>query len=189
MVVGCGPHLGAHEPRKCIRHHVGGVRRPHEPSGEARQLDGVLCVEPQEPVVEFDHRVCVVTGSPNGYALTTFTAVDDDTTALVAELELLEQRRNGLAEAYAAGEIDRAQLAAGTAALDVKRDTVRAGTAETSASADPIDVDELRRLWETGEVEWTNRVAASILESVVVHPAVVGRNYFDPGRLEVRWRR
>ncbi|MGF1667472.1 MAG: hypothetical protein ACFCVC_14515 [Acidimicrobiia bacterium] len=107
----------------------------------------------------------------------------------MAELELLEQRRNGLAEAYAAGEIDRAQLAAGTAALDVKRDTVRAGTAETSASADPIDVDELRRLWETGEVEWTNRVAASILESVVVHPAVVGRNYFDPGRLEVRWRR
>ena len=37
-------------------------------------------------------------------------------------------------------------------------------------------------------MEWRRHLAGQLIDRVVAHPAVAGRNYFDPDKIEVRWR-
>ncbi len=37
-------------------------------------------------------------------------------------------------------------------------------------------------------IEWRRHLAGQLTDQVVAHPAVAGRNYFDPDKIEVRWR-
>lgn len=104
---------------------------------------------------------------------------------LLAEIEAIEARRTGLAEAFAVGEIDRAQLAAGTARLDEQRDELRS---RLTSTAPALSVDDLRDLWDSERVDWRNRVATTLIESIIINPAVRGRSKYDPGRVEVNWR-
>ena len=54
----------------------------------------------------------------------------------LAEIDAVEARRTELAEAFAMGEIDRAQLAAATAKLDSQRDQLRG-----QLTSGPADLD------------------------------------------------
>jgi DNA invertase Pin-like site-specific DNA recombinase len=110
---------------------------------------------------------------------------DTGNTDTLAEIEAVEARRTELAEAFAVGEIDRAQLAAATAKLDGQRDELRS---RLTSAPDDLDLDTLRELWESERVDWKARVAATLIESVTINPAVRGRSKYDPDRVEVRWR-
>jgi site-specific DNA recombinase len=102
-----------------------------------------------------------------------------------AEIERVEARRTEAAEAFAVGEIDRGQLAAITERLDAQRDDLRSRL--TSNPGEALDVERLRELWESGRVEWRNRVAATLIESITINPAVPGRSKYDPDRVEISW--
>ena len=104
----------------------------------------------------------------------------------MAELDALERRRTDAAEAFAMGEIDRSQLAAITAKLDERRDEII--TKLKPANGPRLTIHDLADLWESEDVQWRNRVASTLFEKIVVHPAVQGRNFYDPDRVEIVWR-
>jgi len=110
---------------------------------------------------------------------------DTDNSGVLAELETVEARRTELAEAFALGQIDRTQLVAATASLDTQRDDLRD---RLSTPATALDIDTLRDLWNSERVEWRNRVATTLIESVTIRPAIRGRTVYDPERVEVVWR-
>lgn len=108
-----------------------------------------------------------------------------DNSEIVAKLDALDRRRTELAEAFAMNEIDRAQLRAGTARIDEQRQDLRSQLAPTRGPL--LTVGDLVDLWESEDVEWRHRVAAVLFDKVIVNPAVRGRNYFDPGRVDIVW--
>ena len=46
----------------------------------------------------------------------------------------------------------------------------------------------LREAWESRGLSWRRAVLAAVVERVVLHPCLQGRNVFDPSRIEVVWR-
>jgi hypothetical protein len=52
----------------------------------------------------------------------------------------------------------------------------------------PSGLRALEAAWEDGEVSWRKALVRVVLEAVVLHPAVMGRNFFDPSRVELVWR-
>ena len=109
---------------------------------------------------------------------------------LRAERDGLRERLAGLAEAYATGDIDRAQLAAGTRRLNARMTTVEE---ELAASAtDPT----LAAVVERGDVEgeWltlpqeTQRRIIGVLMTLELLPVGSGQRIFDPARsVRITW--
>lgn len=52
----------------------------------------------------------------------------------------------------------------------------------------PSTRDALEKAWETRDLSWRRAVLSALIEKVSISPAVRGRNYFDPNRIEVTWR-
>jgi len=48
--------------------------------------------------------------------------------------------------------------------------------------------ESLKTDWDTLDVSRRQAIMAAVLDSVVVGPAVRGRNFFDPSRLSPVWR-
>lgn len=46
----------------------------------------------------------------------------------------------------------------------------------------------LEAAWEDADLHWRKALLHAVLEAVVVNPAVKGRNFFDPARVELVWR-
>ena len=46
----------------------------------------------------------------------------------------------------------------------------------------------LRQRWEERGLDWRRAVIKTVIDRVVVHPAVKGRNTFDPDQIEIVWR-
>ena len=109
---------------------------------------------------------------------------DTGNSDVLAEIETVEARRTQLAEAFAMGEIDRAQLSAGTFRLDEQRDELRS---KLTSAPSTLTVDDLRELWDSERVDWRNRVASTLIESIVINRAVPGRSKYDPDRVEITW--
>ena len=104
---------------------------------------------------------------------------------LLERLDGITDRRTVLAEAFAMGEIDRAQLAAATAKLNDQETDLRSQIVDEHD--DLPDVEDLANLFRSEDAEWRRRVAMVLIAQVVVNPAVRGRNFFDPARVEVVW--
>lgn len=99
-------------------------------------------------------------------------------------------RLDGLAEAFASGDIDRRQLTAGTARL---RDRLAAIDMEfPSLSSAPVlgsivAAQDVSVVWGTMDTA-TRREAVSVLAKVTVHPAGRGARIFDPETVTIEWR-
>lgn len=118
---------------------------------------------------------------------------DDSGGHVEAELADVEKRRARLAaDHYAHGLIDRTQFAAATRALDERMATLRSRMAQqvTDArlAAVAADSDRLTASWPDLSLDQRRTVVAALVETVEVHPAVRGRNRFDPDRVRVQFR-
>lgn len=102
---------------------------------------------------------------------------DDGAVARAVERETLRQRQREAAEMFAAGEIARAQLAAVTAATGkrlAELDQLDAATVHTSALGVFRGGDDVRRVWESLDIERQRAVIREIMR-VVVLPIKRGR--------------
>ena len=64
-----------------------------------------------------------------------------------------------------------------------------AGQAATrTLTALPVGERALRAAWASLGLSWRRAVLAAVVERVVLHPCLQGRNVFDPSRIEVIWR-
>jgi hypothetical protein len=51
----------------------------------------------------------------------------------------------------------------------------------------PTSAGTFRAAWDGSYVEWRRRPLVAVVEHVKVPPAVKGRNFFDPDRVEIVW--
>ena len=72
--------------------------------------------------------------------------------------------------------------------IDATRRALARRDGSSTLQALPSGSGALRDAWDAGDVQWRRRLLGAVLERVVLHPAVRGRNTFDPDRLEYRWR-
>lgn len=113
---------------------------------------------------------------------------DDPMEALGA----VERRAEELAEAWAAGELTRAEWQAARRGLDTKRDELRSAVAEEAGQSAVVpylvDPGLLASKWQDLDFDQRRAVLESVLESVKVDPARRGFNRFDPSRVDIAWR-
>jgi site-specific DNA recombinase len=112
---------------------------------------------------------------------------------LVAELAEDEAALAQLAaDHYSARLISRAEYLAARSALEAKITATRRALGRRRGAdvlADlPRAEEALRAAWAAGSVDWRRVVLGTVLEAVVVGPAVRGRNRFDPHRIHPVWR-
>jgi hypothetical protein len=62
-----------------------------------------------------------------------------------------------------------------------------AGQAATRTLA-ALPVGGAAEAWESRGLSWRHAVLAAVVQRVVLHPCLPGRNAFDPSRIEVLWR-
>jgi site-specific DNA recombinase len=104
------------------------------------------------------------------------------------ECELLD-RLDELVDAFADGTLSRADYARARARVEARMDTTRRRLAGPDSYADPADrgAGAAGGLGDPG-LSWRRAVLAAVVERVVLHPCLQGRNVFDPSRIEVVWR-
>jgi site-specific DNA recombinase len=112
---------------------------------------------------------------------------------LHARIRADEDELEALAADHGNGEISRAEWRAArapiVARLDAARERLATSTQTTALHGFVGTLEEMRARWEWCNVSQHRAVVTAVLESVIVHPApVMGRNRFDPDRLEPRWR-
>lgn len=112
--------------------------------------------------------------------------------AIVAELAELEGRLGELAVLWADGGLDRRSWSVARERIERRVGELR-GRLE---SARDVGVrgwvgrsGVLAEVWPSLSVDQRRAVVSVAVERLVVHPAVRGRNFFDPDRVEIVWRR
>jgi site-specific DNA recombinase len=105
-----------------------------------------------------------------------------DVQGLHAEASTLRTRRDQLAEAFAAGEITRSQLVAGSRRIEARLGELEgqlAAVARTSALSAFVTADDVRAVWDGLDVDRRRAVIAELC-SVTIHPSGRGAKRFDP---------
>jgi len=142
------------------------------------------------PVDEFIRdRVLVALAAPDARDL--LVAHDrPDVDELRDELTTLTNRLDELAAAFAAGEIDRAQLRTGTAKIRTRTEQVSDSLADAervSVLGDLVTADDVAAVWEGLDLD-RQRAAVDVLMSVRLLPVGRGARTFRPDTVEVEWR-
>lgn len=109
---------------------------------------------------------------------------------LVDDERGLRQRLDGLAEAYAAGDIDGSQLAAGSRRLKAELSEVTAALARTARSpalGHLITADDVQAAWGALHVD-NQREVLRVLIDVTLSPVGRGRRAFDPNTVGIAWK-
>lgn len=108
--------------------------------------------------------------------------------ALRADEEMMEQ----FVRDYADRLIDRAQYLGGTQRVRERIETTRRELARNAGTrvvaSVPSTRKALEKAWEERGLEWRRSLLSLVLDRVVLHPALKGRNFFDPERVELVWR-
>jgi hypothetical protein len=72
--------------------------------------------------------------------------------------------------------------------MDTTRRRLAGQAATQTLAALPVGERALREAWASRGLSWRRTVLAAVVERVVLHPCLQGRNVFDPSRIEVVWR-
>jgi hypothetical protein len=117
---------------------------------------------------------------------------DGDDTAELDELARLDHRRVELGEMWAAGELDRASWAVALRRLDADVNAVSERVRQRS-TASPLaaygDVKGgLRASWPNLHIDQQRAIIGAAVDTVVIGPAVKGRNTFDESRVSIKWK-
>ena len=92
---------------------------------------------------------------------------------------------------YTNGILPRGEYLMARRRLEVRIDQLRADVAalQQPATLDlPGSHDGLRQAWAEGDTRWRQALIGHVIERVVLHPAVKGRNFFSPDRVAIEWR-
>jgi hypothetical protein len=118
----------------------------------------------------------------------------DDSRGRVEELRNDERRvrarLDGLAEAYAAGDIDSQALRAGSRRLRGRLEGVSQELTELLSIptlAPLLTADDVAEEWATLDVD-RKRAVIELLVEISIHPAGRGARVFDPTTVRVEWR-
>jgi hypothetical protein len=113
---------------------------------------------------------------------------DDERAHLAADRAQLEE----LATAYGEKQITFREFLAARKPIETRIEAARRALARltrTEAITPYVgNAGALREAWADLQLTRQRAIVASILDRVVVSPAVRGRNRFDPGRLAPVWR-
>jgi hypothetical protein len=106
-----------------------------------------------------------------------------------SELGATERRLEELASMWAAGEIERREWLAARDPLMQRRDSLQQQVATQTRRSALIALEgDVRRRWAGCSFDQQRAILFAVLDSVVVGPAVKGRNFFDPARVSLTWR-
>lgn len=108
---------------------------------------------------------------------------------LLEEERRLRAKLDGLAEAYAVGDIDGSQLRVGSRRLQSNLVSVMealAQTARTPMLADLRGADRIEEVWDRLTLEG-QRAVIDVLVTVTLHSPGRGARIFDPDSVEVHW--
>jgi site-specific DNA recombinase len=96
------------------------------------------------------------------------------------------------ADHYVARLIERGEFLAARQGLQSRIDDTKRALATIDRGtliADlPTGGEAVRAAWGERGVDWQRALLRTVLEKVVVHPAVRGHNFFDPTKIEIVWR-
>ena len=117
---------------------------------------------------------------------TDMTTIFDDIRADEAALEQLAT------DHYASQLITRPEFLAARDVIEHRLIGNRARLAVNTSHRVLIDLptsqDTLQEAWNQADVSWRRALIGSVVESVVVHRGVRGRNFHDPSRVDIQWR-
>lgn len=109
--------------------------------------------------------------------------------AIRKDEEALEQLAR---DHYVDGRIGRAEFLAVRPSLEARLEKSKGQLAGLDRDTLLVDVasggEAVRAAWDERGLEWRRALFRTVLERVVVHKAVVGRNFFDPEKIELVWR-
>lgn len=109
---------------------------------------------------------------------------------LVAELADIEERRKADAQDFNAKLMSRKTWLAAAAALDDDETVARTALNSLPEPVGDIDPDEIIAGWEMLPLDRRQHVLRRLIESAVIQPSYRSTgNRFDPGRVDVTWRR
>ncbi len=72
--------------------------------------------------------------------------------------------------------------------IDVNRGVIQQHHAAATLVDIPSGGQATRTAWADNDLEWRRALLGTVIERVVLNPAVKGRNRFDPDRVEITWR-
>ncbi len=127
---------------------------------------------------------------PDVVDLLTDTSRTDEAQGLREEERGLRARLDGLAESFAAGEIDRSQLRAGTGRLRQRLEQVTTALADLSRTpvlTDLLTTDDVEATWASMDLD-RQRAVIDALVMIRLHPPGRGARTFDPRTVEIAWR-
>jgi site-specific DNA recombinase len=115
---------------------------------------------------------------------------------LLAELRSDQDRVDELVDAFADGTLNRADFARARSRVEGRMEATRRRLGRLILSSTLADLPSgeraLRAAWNAHEdpvgLPWRRALIGAVVERVVLHPCVRGRNVFDPTRIEVVWR-
>lgn len=113
----------------------------------------------------------------------------DQAAPLLQEERQLRAKLDGLAEAFAAGDIDRQQLRAGSRRLQARLAAVTeslAASAGTTVVTNLVAAGDIEAAWERLDVASRREVVGALLSVTLRSPGRGARN-FDPKTVELRW--
>lgn len=147
-----------------------------------------------EPIDDLVLRVIAARlARPDAVTLLATASQSDEAATLRQKDSDLRSRLDGLAEAFAGGEIDRRQLSAGTARL--RRELEHVGAALSQLARSPVLTDlvtaedvgaMVRRLYDE-DLDRLRSVIGALIE-IRVRPPGRGARVFDPGTVEITWK-
>lgn len=106
------------------------------------------------------------------------------------DVELLEDRLAELADAFAAGEVTKAEWLRARAGIEQRLASARSQREALDARSVLSPVARpgvLRATWPELDTDQRRAILAAVLERVVISPAAVGGR-FDPDRISIEWR-
>lgn len=90
---------------------------------------------------------------------------------------------------YAERVLSRSEFFAAKQAIEAKIEDARAQLSQIQSGRVFMDFPRseraLRAAWDERGLEWKRAVVDAVLDKVILHPAVKGRNFFDPNRVEL----
>lgn len=112
---------------------------------------------------------------------------EEGTDELAGEIAEDEAALGTLAADFAQRRITRAEWLVARDGIQARLDETRSRLSEVAVRV-PVVPADLAGRWEDLTFDQRRSVLSSVLDSVVVGPAVRGRHFFDPDRLQVAWR-
>jgi site-specific DNA recombinase len=147
-----------------------------------------ISAEPVEQVVS--SMVLEALDSPAMAEALTEAQESPDADGITRQIEQAEINLDELARHYyTEHHISEREFLVARNALEAKISDLRGQLTPEPPSGRLVGAEKpLRELWDEADTDTRREIISTVVEKIVVGPAVRGRNFFDPGRVSISWR-